>query len=262
MKRSLMFLFALVVSLAMLFTTQSTTATGPAPAPRPQSDPSIVGAWGPVTNLNSISSGAIVAIHTSLLPNGKVLVFTRQQASDGNDNVNGFSRTYVWDPATNSVVSEAFNGTTNLFCSGHAFIHDGRLLVTGGHLGGDLRGEPDANFYDWNTGAWSSAASMGRGRWYPTNVALGNSEMLVDAGFDEFQQITSTSSSRSIDSRRCGRRTTRGGHSPRRWTLTAIPTHGSTLLRTGRCSIPAPRRRPTTCAPRGQGSGPSLTTTG
>jgi hypothetical protein len=184
-----MFLFALVVSLAMLFTTQSTTATGPAPAPRPQSDPSIVGAWGPVTNLNSISSGAIVAIHTSLLPNGKVLVFTRQQASDGNDNVNGFSRTYVWDPATNSVVSEAFNGTTNLFCSGHAFIHDGRLLVTGGHLGGDLRGEPDANFYDWNTGAWSSAASMGRGRWYPTNVALGNSEMLVDAGFDEFQQI-------------------------------------------------------------------------
>ena len=189
MKRSLMFLFALVVSLAMLFTTQSTMATGPAPAPRPQSDPSIVGAWGPVTNLNSISSGAIVAIHTSLLPNGKVLVFTRQQASDGNDNVNGFSRTYVWDPATNSVVSEAFNGTTNLFCSGHAFIHDGRLLVTGGHLGGDLRGEPDANFYDWNTGAWSSAASMGRGRWYPTNVALGNSEMLVDAGFDEFQQI-------------------------------------------------------------------------
>jgi hypothetical protein len=45
-----------------------------------------------------------------------------------------------------------------------------------------------------------------------------------------------------MDSRRCGRRTTRGGHSPRRWTLTAIPTHGSTLLRTGRCSIPAPAK--------------------
>lgn len=148
-------------------------------------DPSAVGAWSPVTTLNSITSGAIVAIHTNLLPNGKVLVFTRQQGPDGNDNVNGFSRTYVWDPATGTVVSEAFNSTTNLFCSGHAFIHDGRLLVTGGHLGADGRGEPDANFYDWNTGAWSSAASMGRGRWYPTNVILGNSEMLVDAGFDE-----------------------------------------------------------------------------
>jgi len=174
-------LFLLVI--VALFTPHGsfkTTAAGPAPQ-----DPSFVGAWSPVTTLNSITSGAIVAIHTNLLPNGKVLVFTRQQGPDGNDNVNGFSRTYVWDPSTGTVVSEAFNSTTNLFCSGHAFIHDGRLLVTGGHLGADGRGEPDANFYDWVTGAWSSAASMGRGRWYPTNVILGNSEMLVDAGFDE-----------------------------------------------------------------------------
>lgn len=62
----------------------------------------------------------------------------------------------IWDPATNSVISEAFNSTTNLFCSGHAFIHDDRLLVTGGHLGADGRGEPDANFFDSITGAGSS----------------------------------------------------------------------------------------------------------
>jgi len=184
MKRSLIFLFALVVSFGMFFT-QLSVGTRATSAPL-QSDPSVVGAWSPVTNLNSITSGAIVGIHTSLLPNGKVLVFTRQRdPNTGNDNVNGFSRTYVWDPASGTVVSEAFNSTTNLFCSGHAFIHDGRLLVTGGHLGADGRGEPDANFYDWNTGAWSSAASMGRGRWYPTNVILGNSEMLVDSGSDE-----------------------------------------------------------------------------
>jgi hypothetical protein len=187
-KKNLSAYLLLLLLLVALLTPQlsiSTTVAGPAPALRPQGDPSIVGAWSPLTTLNSISSGPIVAIHTHLLPNGKVLVFTRQQAPDGNDNVNGFSRTYVWDPATNSVTSEAFNGTTNLFCSGHAFIHDGRLLVTGGHLGADGRGEPDANFYDWNTGAWSAAASMGRGRWYPSNVILGNSEMLVDAGTDE-----------------------------------------------------------------------------
>lgn len=185
-----LFFVSLLLLLVALLTSQlSVRTTAAGPAPRPQGDPSIVGAWSPVTNLNSISSGPIVGIHTHLLPNGKVLVFTRQQGPDGNDNVNGFSRTYVWDPATGSVISEAFNGTTNLFCSGHAFIHDGRLLVTGGHLGADLRGEPDANFYDWNTGAWSAAASMGRGRWYPSNVILGNSEMLVDAGFDEFGQF-------------------------------------------------------------------------
>jgi hypothetical protein len=169
----------------MSFTQLSVKTTAVGPAPPVQSDPSVVGAWSSVTDLNSLTSGAIVAIHTSLLPNGKVLVFTRQRGPDGNDNVNGFSRTYVWDPASGTVISEALNSTTNLFCSGHAFIHDGRLLVTGGHLGADLKGEPDANFYDWNTGAWSSAASMGRGRWYPTNVALGNSEMLVDGGRDE-----------------------------------------------------------------------------
>jgi Domain of unknown function (DUF1929)/Domain of unknown function (DUF4214) len=179
--------FLSLLLLVVLLTSQPsvrTRAAGPV-----QGDPSIVGAWSPLTMLNSISSGSIVAIHTNLLPNGKVLLFTRQQGPDGNDNVNGFSRTYVWDPASGTVISEAFNSTTNLFCSGHAFIHDGRLLVTGGHLGADLKGEPDANFYDWNTGAWSSAASMGRGRWYPTAVALGNSEMLVDAGFDEFAQF-------------------------------------------------------------------------
>lgn len=184
-----LFFLPLLLLLVALLTPQPslrTRAAGPAPAAAAQSDPSVVGSWSPVFPLNSISSGPIVGIHTNLLPNGKVLVFTRQQGPDGNDNVEGFSRTYVWDPSTNSVTSEPFNPTTNLFCSGHAFIHDGRLLVTGGHKGADNRGEPHANFYDWNTNAWSTAASMGRGRWYPTNVILGNSEMLVDAGLDEF----------------------------------------------------------------------------
>jgi hypothetical protein len=115
-----------------------------------------------------------------------VLVFTRQlDPNTGSDNVEGFSRTYVWDPATESVISDQLNSTQNVFCSGHAFIHDGRLLVTGGHKAADSRGELGASFYDWNTNAWSTAVPMGRGRWYPTNVALGNSEMLVDSGTDE-----------------------------------------------------------------------------
>jgi Domain of unknown function (DUF1929)/Glyoxal oxidase N-terminus len=179
--------FLSLLLLAALLTPQPsvrTRAAGPAPAPAAQSNPSVEGAWSPVFTLNSLTSGPIVGIHTSLLPNGKVLVFTRQQAPDGNDNVEGFSRTYVWDPASNSVISEPFNSTTNVFCSGHAFIHDGRLLVTGGQVGEDFKGEEEANFYDWNTNAWSTAAPMGRGRWYPTNVALGNSEMLVDSGLD------------------------------------------------------------------------------
>ncbi len=155
-----------------------------------QSDPSVKGAWSPMpVPLNSLSNNPtvrIVGIHTHLLPNGKVLVFTRQRdPATLSDNVEGYSWTYVWDPVTESVVSESLNSTQNVFCGGHAFFHDGRLLVTGGHKAADGRGEIGASFYDWNTGAWSTAPSMGRGRWYPTNVALGNSEMLVDAGNDE-----------------------------------------------------------------------------
>jgi hypothetical protein len=181
--RNLFFLsLPLLAAVLTLQPSATTTAAGPA-----VQDPSVIGAWSPLTTLNSISSGPIVGIHMSLLPNGKVLIFTRQQdPNTGNDNVEGYSRTYVWDPGTSSITSEPFNSTTNLFCTGHAFIHDGRLLVTGGHKGGDGKGESHANFYDWNTNAWSSAAPMGTettgGRWYPSNVVLGNSEMLVDAG--------------------------------------------------------------------------------
>ena len=183
-------LLLLLVALSAPRPSVRTEAAGPAPAAAVQGDPSIVGAWSSVFPLISPTNNppaGVVGIHASLLPNGKVLFFTRQQDPvTGNDNVAGYSRTYVWDPATNSVVSEPYNSTTNLFCSGHAFIHDGRLLVTGGHRGGDGSGESHANFYDWNTNAWGAAAPMGSettgGRWYPTNVALGNSEMLVDAG--------------------------------------------------------------------------------
>ena len=41
------------------------------------------------------------------------------------------------------------DGTTNanLFCSGHAFLPDGRLLVAGGHLA-DSHGLNQATIYD------------------------------------------------------------------------------------------------------------------
>ncbi len=81
-----------------------TTAAGPALAA--QSNPSVEGAWSSLFPLNSPTNnppGGIIAIDTNLLPNGKVLIFTRQ-APDGNDNLSGHSWTYVWDPATESVI--------------------------------------------------------------------------------------------------------------------------------------------------------------
>jgi hypothetical protein len=103
-----LFSLSLLLLLVALLTPQPSVKTRAAgPAPVAQSDPSIVGAWSPVFPLNSLSSGPIVGIHTNLLPNGKVLVFTRQQGPDGNDNVQGFSRTYVWGVPYQSISKRA-----------------------------------------------------------------------------------------------------------------------------------------------------------
>ena len=69
----------------------------------------------------------------------------------------------------------------NIFCSGHAFLADGKLFVAGGHIQDDV-GLPNASMYDPFTAQWSSAPNMNAGRWYPTTTTLGNGDILVVSG--------------------------------------------------------------------------------
>jgi hypothetical protein len=75
------------------------------------------------------------------------------------------------------------DGTTNanLFCSGHAFLPDGRLLVAGGHLA-DSHGLNQATIYDPAADTWTPTAVMNDGRWYPTAIALASGNVLVLSG--------------------------------------------------------------------------------
>ncbi len=114
-----------------------------------------------------------VAIHTSVLPNGKVLSWGRTEEHHT-------PSASIWDPATGTLTS-VHNETTNLFCSGHSFLPDGRLLVTGGHIH-DGEGPADVNIFDYRNNTWSTAAPMNAGRWYPTNITLGTGEVAVVAG--------------------------------------------------------------------------------
>ena len=71
-------------------------------------------------------------VHTALLHTGKVLAF----GGSGNDETQ-FSDPYpaeLFDPETGevSVVDQSVAG--DLFCAGHAFLPDGRVLVAGGTL--------------------------------------------------------------------------------------------------------------------------------
>jgi hypothetical protein len=68
-----------------------------------------------------------------------------------------------------------------LFCSGHAFLADGRLLVAGGHIT-DGDGLNQAALYDFRTNSWSALPIMNKGRWYPTVLALADGTALVSSG--------------------------------------------------------------------------------
>src|SRR6185295_17318932 len=106
-----------------------------------------------------------------LLRTGKVLAWGR----DG--------RPYVYDVASGSFKSVPV-GTSNIFCSGHAFLPDGRLLVAGGHIS-DNHGIADGHLFTPSTQSWSSTASMRTGRWYPTVTELANGQLLTTAGKNE-----------------------------------------------------------------------------
>jgi galactose oxidase len=160
------------------------------------------GQWGdPFTLLN-------VGIHVHVLPTGLVLMWgrrdTRQQSMDtdppsplgpGLPPAPPASCTpFLWNPANGDMMPTPqptlADGKTNanLFCSGHAFLPDGRLLVAGGHLA-DSHGLNQATIYDPAANTWTPTAVMNHGRWYPTAIALPSGSVLVLGGsyFDPTQ---------------------------------------------------------------------------
>ena len=126
-----------------------------------------------------MTSVPIVQVHLHLLPNGKVLSWGGP-VSESPD-------TYIWDPATGAFT--VASTPSELFCAGHSFLPDGRLLVAGGHimnaLGINGLGLPNTNVFDPVTGVWQALPKMAKGRWYPTNTTLPNGGVLTIAGTDE-----------------------------------------------------------------------------
>ena len=145
-------------------TPTSTATPTPTRTPTPTTGPQAVGAW------SSLQTWPQLAIHTHMLPTGKVMFWSRGGASDPQ----------LWDPTTGALTPAAPPGY-DAFCSGHSFLPDGRLLVTGGHIA-DYVGLPDAKIYSPFTNSWTTLPDMNAGRWYPTNTTLANGDVLVVAG--------------------------------------------------------------------------------
>jgi hypothetical protein len=149
-------------------------------------DPAIVGRWSAKIPL------ANVPIHTHVLPTGKVLFWGRRNPPRTADfpSLNQHeTHAFLWDPAnplapakpTGNQPADSHGNSINLFCSGHSFLEDGRLLVTGGHLF-DSQGLNTSTFYDPATDRWTAGPTMNNGRWYPTAVTLPDGRAFVCSG--------------------------------------------------------------------------------
>lgn len=124
--------------------------------------PSSVGQW------SSVQSWPIVSVHTILLPTGKVMFYPYSDDPR------------LWDPATSAVTTLPKAGY-NIFCTGHSFLSDGRVLITGGHVQNGW-GLNDASYYDPFANTWTRLPDMNNGRWYPSQTTLANGDHLVTSG--------------------------------------------------------------------------------
>jgi hypothetical protein len=140
-------------------------------------DPAQIGQWTAPFNIG------VKGIHSQVLPNGHVLLFSYPVGAVGTSAVE-------WDPATRTYTNVSMDTQRDAFCSGHDLLPDGRVFATGGHLYNasdpakheDGAGVTNTDIYDPSTQTWTPGPQMAEARWYPTNVELGNGHVLIFSG--------------------------------------------------------------------------------
>lgn len=144
----------------------------------------------------------VLAVHAALVPPGDVVYFggdehSQQQNEDGDIHN---TRLYVVD---DNAVVDIDSPPADVFCCGHAFLGDGRLLVGGGteswrgehHAHNDplqhYSGSRECARYDHDDRTWFVMADFlpepghetrGGGRWYPTLLTLADGRVLAVGG--------------------------------------------------------------------------------
>ena len=145
------------------------------------------GEWSLAGSIPLAATGGVEVgvVHGALLRSGKVLFIAKACTVPQPQ-----SPTPMWDAnnRTTFTVSSPTPPSENLYCSGHAFLSDGKLLVVGGggewgnatNLGKDLRGgyifDPDLAAESWShtQDTIGTQTRMHQDRWYPTVVNLGD----------------------------------------------------------------------------------------
>lgn len=191
-------LFAFLALSLLVSVADKVNGQQPTPTPTPDPDVRCVptgdlkqkGCWTHV-----FSSGPIV--HATVLPNGHLLNWSsypsHAYARVWNCDLNGVTGLCSLPADPNTANKDWFTtndiGGMNVFCSGHSLMSNGEVLVAGG-VHPIYFGESKIAIFNYKelppTGGgapWKLYPyTMNKGRWYPTNVALGNGETLVASG--------------------------------------------------------------------------------
>jgi hypothetical protein len=167
------------------FTAGTNTVTSSPVEVSPLLAAATTGSWGPLVSWD------IVPLHLSLLPTGKLLGWGKYEDGGATGTMATVPR--LWDPASGSpTTARMVPVDTMLFCSGLAFMADGRLMAPGGHKADDV-GIDNTNIFDPFSESWvPGLPKMAHGRWYPTVTELPDQRMLAMAGRDSAGKVVTT----------------------------------------------------------------------
>lgn len=191
----------LVAWIALPFLLVAGNAAG---QPQPCTGCNTTGVWTTVPNIPGAYWG-YQQVHLALLRGGNVggvdyhSYLISWEITGGSTNRNGL---YGWkpgDPGYNAYPGDDHlkflhllpDPGVNLFCAGHSTLSDGRLLVSGGHVGHDV-GIVDWRIFDPATRAWITpppSDTMKYARWYGTDTTLPSGQVLTTSGSRFFRSL-------------------------------------------------------------------------
>lgn len=159
--------------------------------------PATFGKWKDIGPIQTPDGQQIDVVHAAMLRTGWVMFI------EAGCNL-PTSRTPLWNSLNRDAVEFKIPTppTDNLYCCGHSFLSDGRLLAVGG--GGENGQTPNPNMgwlfdpVDGPNGTWSFTKDnanvrtrMAFGRWYPTLVTMGDvpGRVLIASGHPSQMEI-------------------------------------------------------------------------
>ena len=119
----------------------------------------------------------VFAVHGALLNTGKVMMWSGHAELGTAYPLN----TALYDPESNDYSVVPFSDAEDLFCAGHAFLADGRVVAGGGANKGQVK---STHVFDPARESWSRLAGgeLRDFRWYPTMITMADGRIAIVSG--------------------------------------------------------------------------------